>query len=212
MVGNAYYTIHGVSEGDFCRACIEDGDLGANMSKHFTKFWDKLGVYGFEMDNSLLMESSGAYKRGMHKNNVYVYYEEDGFGWVKLKTFKEQKYEIYVMDTTTGEVIYEGIKNNQFPTVDIGGKRDWVAFVRPYVAPVPTPTPTPAVTPTPTPDEGGGGIGCPFHRSASADTGMGKTNADDLFQSIAMGMFIGAIFIVAVFEVRKYRKRRDTKA
>lgn len=206
MVGNSYYTIHGVSMGDFCRACIEDADLGANMSLHFTKFWDKLGVYNFDRDNSLL-ESSGKNKRAMHHNGVYVYYCEDGNGWVKFKTHKKQKYEIYVMDTTTGAVIAEKIKDSKDPTVDVGNKRDYAAFVRPYTPPVPTPTPTPTVTPTPTPGNGGG-IGCPFHRSAFAGpgVGMGKTSADELFQSIALGMLMLGLPLFVYHRVRKHRK------
>lgn len=202
MVGNAYYTIHGVSLGDFCRACIEDGDLGANMSKHFTKFWNKLSVYGFNRDNSLY-EGNGSAKRAMNRNDVYVYYVEDGSGWVKLKTHKKQKYSMYVMDTITGEVIAEQVKDSQDPTVDVGGKRDFAAFLKPYVPPTPTPTPTPSVTPTPTPGNGHGGIGCLCAHLSYADDGSTWTAADEA-ADIAPTVLLVVLLIGVVGYLRRF--------
>jgi len=199
FVGNAYYTIHGVSLGDFCRACLEDSDLGAGMSNHFTKFWDKIGTYNFERDNSLI-EGSGSARRCMHRDSIYVYYEEDGFGWVRLKTHHNKTYEMYVMDTSTGEVIEEKIKDSQNPTVFIGDfKRDYAAFLRPYTPPTPTPTPTPK--PTPTPGNGGGpGCGCAHFAFASE----GEWTVADEAMEIGPTFLTIIVLVIVTGYLRRY--------
>ncbi|MHA1170273.1 MAG: hypothetical protein ACTSRU_20795, partial [Candidatus Hodarchaeales archaeon] len=115
-------------------------------------------------------------------------------GSVTLKTFKDQKYRVYGVNTAGGNVFIDEIKTGKEFTLTVNNKMDVAFFVKPYI-PVPTPTPTPVPT-QPPPDPGG----CPASVFGE-DGGRGTDNFGFMFSLIFGGLF----FIGLVWMVRKLR-------
>lgn len=203
MTGSGLYTMHGVSNGDVCRACIELGDL-VGMAKHWDFFFDKLKHYNFHPDWNLLTGQSGAYSRAMHKDGVYVYYVQDPNGDFIFKTFQEGKYDFLIMNAATGEFAEQVLEGKEF-TQRVVNMPEMVAFLKPHIAPpLPTPTPTAtpdAVLPTPTPKRGRPIFGC-LGKSNAAGFGENESSPDDYFVSF-LSLFFGMFLVFVVYGIKK---------
>lgn len=198
MTGTGLYTLHGVSNGDICRGCIESGDIPG--AKIFSDFFGRLGTGEFYPDYSLIV-SNGDHLRAMHRDANYVYYGEGISGQVTLKTFQEASYELYAIDASNGNIFSDKtIMTKDASLVLPGSISQFAAYLKPYIEPTPTATatamPTATASPTPTKKPGGGGyIGCGKMAVASDGGEQEPAGIDSFLLSVMAGVLLFLAFL-----------------